>query len=295
MTSAGSLRRARRAGGTAAALRRHWPEYAMEAAELGLFMMSACLVTALLEHPASPLRAALPDPRLRRSVAGVAMGLTAIAVIESPWGRQSGAHLNPAVTLAFLRLGKIDPADARHYVAAQALGAIAGVGIMALALGAWLSDPAVNFAVTQPGPAGPAVAFAAEAAISFGLMLSVLVTSNRERLSRYTPFVSGALVATYIRFESPLSGMSMNPARSLGSAAIAGQWAFLWIYWSAPLLGMALAAELYLRAQGVRAVRCAKLHHHNARRCIFRCGYAEPAPTSSGGASPRLEMRESSR
>src|SRR5262245_62897595 len=98
----------------AATFAKHWPEYAMEAAELGIFMISACVFTVLLQHPASPVRALLPDPFLRRALTGLAMAGTAIALIFSQWGTQSGAHFNPAVTLTFLRLTKI------HFSAALA-------------------------------------------------------------------------------------------------------------------------------------------------------------------------------
>src|SRR5271165_6329401 len=84
-----------------------WPEYLMEAAGLGLFMISACAFTVLLEHPMSPVRQAIENGTLRRVLIGIAMGLTAIGIICSPWGKQSGAHLNPSVTLAFLSLGKV--------------------------------------------------------------------------------------------------------------------------------------------------------------------------------------------
>jgi aquaporin Z len=67
------------------ALTRHWPEYVIEAAGLGLFMVSACLFTVLLYHPASPAAQALPDPLVRRVLTGLAMGLTAIGLIYSPW------------------------------------------------------------------------------------------------------------------------------------------------------------------------------------------------------------------
>lgn len=109
------------------ALRTHWPEYLMEAAGLAAFMVSAGLFATLLEDPESPAHQALASPLLRRALMGLAMGLTAVAIIYSPWGKQSGAHLNPALTLTFWRLGKVAPADACGYVAAQFLGSMFGV------------------------------------------------------------------------------------------------------------------------------------------------------------------------
>jgi aquaporin Z len=255
-------------------MRDHLPEYLMEAALLAAFMVSACLFTALIEHPGSPVRGALPHDALRRALIGVAMGLTAIALIYSPWGQRSGAHLNPAVTLTFLRLGKIAPADACGYVLAQFAGGITGVAVAAHLLGEMvIRHETVAYVVTRPGPAGVAVAFAAEALISALMMAIVLVASNVPRLDRYTGLFAGVLVTAYIAFEAPLSGMSMNPARTLGSAANAMSWDALWIYFTAPPLGMLLAAELYVRRAGIAAVRCCKLHHDNDQRCIFRCGY----------------------
>jgi len=260
-----------------AALRRHWPEYLMEAAGLGLFMVSACAFATLLEHPASPVRMAVADGRLRRVPMGLAMGLTAIALVYSPWGRRSGAHLNPAITLTFWRLGKVRGWDALFYGLAQLAGALAGVGLAALALRGALGHPAVRHAATVPGPRGPGVAFAAEAAIAFGLMLVVLWLSNRAALARFTGLAAGALVALYIVLEAPVSGMSMNPARTLGSAAYAGTWPPLWIYLTAPPLGMLAAAALYRALPRAPGVRCAKLHHDAVHRCIFRCGFKEDA------------------
>jgi aquaporin Z len=258
------------------ALTRHWPEYLIEAAGLGLFMMSACFFSVLLFHPASLAPQALPDPLLRRGLMGLAMGLTAVGLIYSPWGQQSGAHFNPAVTLTFLRLGRVTGWDTLFYVGAQFLGGVAGVVLAAALARGLIADRAVNFAVTVPGMWGRGVAFAAEVAISCGLMLVVLTVSNTPRLSRFTGLFAGVLVTTYITLEAPLSGMSMNPARSFASALPANVWTAFWIYLTAPLFGMLLAAELYRRAR--RPVKCAKLHHDNTRRCIFRCGYMAAAP-----------------
>jgi aquaporin Z len=257
------------------ALARHWPEYLMEAAGLGFFMVSACIFGTLLEHPGSPVRNAIDDPLVRRALMGGIMGLTAIAIIYSPWGKQSGAHLNPAVTLAFLRLGKIAAADAAFYILAQFAGGIAGVALVAGAAGRWLADPAVNYVVTVPGAGGAALAFLAEAAISCGLMLAVLGFSNRKTIARYAGVVAGLLVAIYITIEAPISGMSMNPARTFGSAAVADYWTALWIYFTAPPLGMLVAAEWRARRHGLATVLCAKLHHDNHKRCIFHCRWGE--------------------
>ncbi|ALA60408.1 MIP/aquaporin family protein [Nitrospira moscoviensis] len=262
------------------ALRAHWPEYVMEAAGLGLFMVSAAVVTTALEYPHSPLHTIVPDAVVRRLLIGLCMGGTAIALIYSPWGQQSGAHLNPAVTMAFFRLGKIRWTDACFYMVAQCLGGVAGLLIAAAAIGMAIEDPRVNYVVTAPGFYGTGAAFAAELLISFVLMSVVLIVSNQAALNAWTGLIAGCLVALYITVEAPLSGMSMNPARSLASALPAHVWRAFWIYLTAPLLGMLLAGECYVRARGAHAVLCAKLHHQNDKRCIFRCGYGSKAGAS---------------
>lgn len=256
-------------------LKKHWPEYLIEASGLAFFMMSACAFGALLEHPASPAHQAIPDDLARRMLMGVAMGLTSIGIVYSPWGRRSGAHLNPAMTLTFLRLGKIEWRDAVFYVCAQFAGGITGVLVARGAIEEFVSHPKVNYVATLPGERGLAVAFMAEAVISFILMFVVLNVSNNMKLARFTGLLAGALVATYISVEAPLSGMSLNPARTFGSAFSAQAWMGLWIYFTAPPLGMLLASELYIRLKGKREVYCAKLYHDNRARCIFRCRYSE--------------------
>jgi len=257
------------------ALRRHWPEYLMEGFGLGLFMLSACTVGVVLEHPSSPVRQMIQDVTLRRVLFGAAMGATAILNIYSPWGKRSGAHLNPSTTLTFWRLGKVETWDAVFYSLSQFAGSIAGVLTAQFLLGSVIAHPNVNYVATVPGPSGEAVAFAAEVIITFILISVVLRVSNTANLARYTGLFAGALVMTYISIEAPLSGMSMNPARTLGSAVPGGVWTALWIYFTAPPIGMLLAAEVYLRLKGKRRVFCAKLHHYNDKSCIFRCNFAE--------------------
>ena len=247
-----------------------WHEYLMEAGCLGIFMLSACLVTALLSSPDALVYIA--HPFWRTAGIGLAMGATLLFVVHTPWGKQSGAHMNPAVTLTFLSLGKITPARAAGYIAGQFVGGIAGVAIAFLVAGN--SVMRVNFAVTQPGPGGAGVAFAAEALISFLMMTTVLNASNSRRFSRWTPYFAAVLVALFITVEAKYSGMSMNPARTVASAIAAGQWTALWVYFAAPVLGMMLAAALYRLGQNSR-VYCAKLHHHNDRPCSFQCNYGE--------------------
>jgi len=238
-------------------------------------MVSAAGFATLLQHPSSPLAAWSPSPLLRRIPMGVAMGLTLIFLIYSPLGRRSGAHMNPALTLTFLRLGKVAPSDAMAYVIAQFVGGVSGIVAAMWMFRGLPAHPAVNYVATIPGMRGSIVAFIAEGAISFVMMSMVLNVSNHPRLARFTGLCAGALVAIYITFEAPLSGMSMNPARTFGPAILAHTSTTLWIYFTAPLAGMLLAAETYIRVHTPARVRCAKLDHPMNARCIFRCGYME--------------------
>ncbi len=244
----------------------------MESAGLGIFMISAGLFTTLLEYPASPVHQSIHFQFVRRMLIGLAMGLTAVGLIYSPWGQQSGAHFNPAVTLSFLWLGKVNPWDALFYVISQTLGGLAGVVLVSFTLQDLFRRPPVSYVATAPGPTGPWPAFAAETGISFALMSTVLFITNRQRLARYTGLFAGALVFLFITFEAPISGMSMNPARSLASALPGGLWDGIWIYLSAPFLGMLVAVALWKLMSPGRTTACAKINHQTQKRCIF-CGY----------------------
>lgn len=260
----------------------------MEAFGLGMFMISACTFGVILFHADSYF--AFVDVSIRNLLMGIAMGSTAIAIFKSPWGKRSGAHINPVVTFTFFRLGKIAGTDALFYAIAQFVGAIIGVLISLLLLGNRLAAGEVNYVATVPGAWGLAGAFAGELFIAFVMMTTVLNIGNHPTLNRFTPYLAGLLVALYITFESPISGMSMNPARTLGSAIFANTWTGWWIYFTAPVLAMLGAAELYIRTRGLKGVFCAKLDHSGAARCIFRCNFQEINPALQPTPEVRVEV-----
>ncbi len=269
-------------------VRAHWPEYVCEAVCLGLFMVSAACFATAFQHPVSPVSLAMAPALVGRVPMGLAMGATAMAIVYSPIGRRSGAHMNPAITLTFLRLGKMAKADAAFYIAAQFAGGLAGILVATALLARLPAHPSVNYVATLPGPAGPVVALLAEAIISFGMMSMILGLTNHPRFNRYTGFCAGLLVCTYIVIEAPLSGMSMNAARSLGPALLAGSLDSMWIYGAAPLVGMLAASELYLSRHGAARVRCAKLHHPATGPCIFHCQFGDlAAPVHAAGLPVR--------
>jgi aquaporin Z len=244
-----------------AALKHHWFLYLYEGAELAIFMLSACFADTLLYAPSSAAPALIPSLALRGLLMGASMGITAVLIIHSPMGKASGAHFNPAITLTYLRLHKIAPWDATFYIVGQFAGGIAGVALSALILGTKLARPPVRYVITVPGKYGTAAAFAAEFFMAALLMGTVLYTSNRRAYARYTSYLVGVLITFYVLFFGPVSGFSINPARTVGSAVFAHIWTAIWLYFSAPILGMFTAAQIYIALYGKEKVLCAKLHH----------------------------------
>jgi aquaporin Z len=255
-------------------LRRHWPEYLAEAGGLGAIMLVSALVVAAAEVPLIPALGALPALG-RRAVEALAVAGTSMAMVYSPWGRQSGAHFNPAVTTAFLALGRVHPGDAIFYVIAQVAGGLAGLLLGSMLLGEAVSRPPVMWLTTVPGTAGSVAAFLAEFTGAFVLMSLVLVVGGVKRIAGLTGLAVGCLLFASIVVFAPLSGISLNPARSLATAMPSGVWTAIWIYLSAPPLGMLLAV-LVNRETHLPLIRCAKLVHDRGVRCIH-CGY-EPPP-----------------
>ncbi len=249
----------------------HWELYVIEAVLLAVFMMSAATFGVALFHERSLALRMLPPPLARRVFMGLAMGATAAILIYSPWGRLSGAHMNPAVTLAFASLGKIEVHDAFAYISAQTLGGVAGISIARLVLGDLLSHASVNYVATMPGRHGIRGAVLTELFIGFVQLLVVLLANNTASTHHATGIIAGGMVALWIVIAAPLSGMSMNPARSLASALLARQPKHLWVYLTIPIIAMQLAAGTYISLD--RYVFCAKMDHTNSESCTFHCEF----------------------
>lgn len=224
--------------------------YAMEAAGLGIFMISACLFSGLLWSDHSLADHWIKNNHTKFIVMGVMMGITALFIFYAPFTSQSGSHINPAVTLTFFRLGRIQRNDALYYIVFQFVGGTLAVYVMKWLMGSLLTDPSVNFAVTVPVMGGPVVALLVEVSIAFATMLMILFTSANKRWCRYTRIFSAGLVCVWVIVAGPVSGFGMNPARSLASALPANTWTSFWIYLVAPLTGMLGAAEFFLLIKG---------------------------------------------
>ena len=234
----------------ALALRRHWPHYLVEAGGLMLFLVVSGVTAVAFQHPDSVVARALgPHEWVQRTAMGLVMGGLIVGMAYSPWGKRSGAHFNPAITLGFWQLGHIRTPDAVWYVLAQFGGAlVAGFGMHRL-LAPWFSHPRIHHNTTRPIDAahGWAIALGAEVLISSLLMLGLLWALHSARRKKWVGAVAGLLLAVFVTIESPLSGMSLNPARTLGTAAAAGEWRGVWLYFVGPLAAMWATAEAYRR------------------------------------------------
>src|ERR1700752_3589272 len=116
-----------------------------------LYMFFTCAFATMLQHPSAPARHVIVSAILRRELMGLAIGAMVIAIVMTPWGKQSGGHFNPAITFAFYRLGKVASWDALFYATGQFLGAIGGVTIATYVLRGAPGNDAIRYAVTVPG------------------------------------------------------------------------------------------------------------------------------------------------
>lgn len=225
--------------------KKNYLHYLQEALGLGLFLVSACFFGAMLFSPGSAWYSFFPSMMCRHISMGLAMGVTAICLFYSPFTAPSGSQINPAVTLTFLSLNKMCRYDAMFYMLFQLAGGTVAVLCMQWIMGDILITAPVSSVVTIPGKAGTGWAFVTELLIAFITMSMVLFMGNHISWKKYTRICSALLVCSWVILAGPVSGFSMNPARSFASAVASGIWTSFWIYLIAPFTGMLLAGWVF--------------------------------------------------
>lgn len=255
----------------------HVPEYLCEFLGTAFMLFIGIGAVSVFWGDGSPVAALFPKDggelwkRIRLLCTGIVFAGGATMVVYSRLGKRSGAHINPAVTFGFWKLGKINTRDALAYVVAQFLGAFAGVFAVLLAFGPWARS--VKLGITTPDADHWIIAFVAEVVITFMLMALILTCINTPRVAPITGILAGSLVAFLVMSEAPVSGTSLNPARSLAPAVLASSMQYQWIYLIAPpigaLLGVAYGRSRFAHKSSV----CAKLYHTEEYPCPFLCGY----------------------
>lgn len=250
----------------------HLAEWSAEAAGTAVLVFVVVTVVALVFGPSSPVEPLVPATGWRLLIAGLLIAGSGSLVAVSPLGRLSGGHINPAVTIGFWLTGHVHRNDLAGYVVGQLIGALAGA---ALAAGVWGHRArAVQYAMTRPGRglSEPAAA-AVEATMTAALLLVIFTFTSRERLMRWTPVATWMVVATLVWRVAPYTGTSLNPARSLAPAILAGDGRSLWVYIVGPSAGAILAA-LLVRTRVLRLPLTAKLFHDSRYRSVMRTSMA---------------------
>jgi glycerol uptake facilitator-like aquaporin len=181
----------------------------------------------------------------RLAIVGVIVGLFLIAIMLFPPSRYTGAHMNPAISLAMWRYGLLSRPATIFYIAGQLLGSVCGVVIGGLVWGSTLSRAPLSFAVLQPAPHWTAAqVFPIEAATTGVIVLTAGLVLSSPRTAPAIPFVVGGLICLLVIALGSLSGGSDNPARQFGPAMMSGQMNLLWVYLVAPLVGGFLAPPI---------------------------------------------------
>jgi aquaporin Z len=237
-----------------------WTLYVSEAVGTALLLAVGLSFVILDFGSGSPMVNLLPDAGVRRALTGFLFGSTGALIALSPIGKESGAHINPVVTLAFWLMGKLRSRHAVSYVLAQLAGAVLG----SLPLLAWGAiGRSIDFGATMPGTGyGPAAAVLGEIVTTFALIIGLFLFVRHPHIRPYTPALFPFLYAAMVFLEAPISGTSTNPARSLGPSVVSFAWQDWWVYWIGPPLGTLLAVAFY-RLSWLRhlEIEVAKLYH----------------------------------
>lgn len=247
----------------------HWPEYGAELLGTAFLVFAGVSAVVFDFGAGSPLAHVLPDPGIRRLITGLLFAGSGALIAISPLGKLSGGHINPVVSLAFWVQGKMHHLDLGGYMLGQLLGAIIGSLLVVLVWGGHAAS--VGYGTTVPGAIYPLwMVFLAEVSLTFLLVFSIFIFVSSHRLMRWTPLMVWILVAVMVWVEAPISGTSLNPARSFGPALVSWSWNYHWLYWVAPPLGALLAVGAFrLLMVDERDVLTGKLFHVSHYRSVF--------------------------
>jgi aquaporin Z len=237
----------------------HWIPWGCEFLGTAILLIGGLSAVFLDFGPSSPVAVHLRSVSARLLLTGLLFAGTGSLVALSPIGRRSGAHLNPAVTLAFWTQHKVHPHDLVGYVIAQVLGAISAVVALRLVWGD--TAHALHLGATQPGHGfTPFQAAGVEMLMTAALILMIFFFTSSPRSARWTPLGNWLLVATLVWQGAPYTGTSLNPARSLAPALLAPELPHLWVYIAGPLAGACLAAAVFATFRSTTTLT-AKLFH----------------------------------
>jgi len=207
--------------------------------------------------PGSPIAKLIPNEAVRRLITGFLFGSTGALIAISHVGKISGAHINPAVSLGFHLMGKLDRDLTAGYIVAQLIGAALG-GLPLLAWGSM--GRSVAYGATTPGVGFSTIAaLAGEVITTFAMVSLLCVFLGFRSLRHFTPAIFPPLYGVMVWLEAPISGTSTNPARSFGPSMISGVWQGWWIYWVGPMMGMLLA--IVACSALANRIEVAKLYH----------------------------------
>jgi aquaporin Z len=206
----------------------------------------------------SSIASTIPSHSVRLLITGLIFAGSGSLVALSPIGRRSGAHLNPSITFAFWCERHLSLGDLAGYVTAQCFGAIAATELLRLAWGRRAAS--VHFGLTTPGRSlGSWQAVGVEALMTATLVFTIFAFVSSPRTTHWTPLAVWIVVAVLVWQGAPYTGTSLNPARSLGPALVAGRWSDYWIYVVGPLGGALSAVALWVLVP--RTTLTAKLFH----------------------------------
>ncbi|MCE9604916.1 MAG: aquaporin [Planctomycetia bacterium] len=260
-----------------------WSLFVSELIGTALLVLVGLSLVILMFGSGTPMARLIPSESLRSLITGFLFGTTGATIALSPVGKVSGAHINPAVTVAFRLMGKLDFRTTLVYIVAQLVGAVMG----SLPLLLWGSmGSSVDFGATLPGSGySLSTVILGEVVTTFTMVALLAVFLSFRSIRPFTPAIFPPLYAIMVWIESPISGTSTNPARSFGPSVISGQWEGWWIYWIGPMAGMLLAvlACSYL----AKRIEVAKLYYFDSdhdrlfrRMAAQRHKEREPSPSS---------------